>query len=592
MLFFSPSRGKTYNIPDDKVEGFLAKVPDAVPAEEGMTPAPSAAAPVAPAAAPAPEAPAAPTEEGGGFTGGLNALLTGAGRGLTADFLDEIAGLAAAAGGQIGGRLAGVAPEFLAQEDFYTQGREEEQARQRKLEQESPLLTMAGQVAGALPYAAAAPAAAPAMFGARFAQAAPAALAYGAASGLGQTDIKSPSGPTADIPLDLAENIALGGGAGLLGVAGGAAVGTAASRVREAIARKLAQIGEKADKARVLTAGKPALKEAKKGQGGVDVKEVARVMREVGLGGIKTPSAILARAKAVEEEAGSLVGRIVSEVDAASGGFLKKAEDAKAKAALAAEQNDFILWEKLSKEAEAAEAAAAARRVSGDEISKRLEAQARELMTKQGAKTPEQLDELTAKTYKKLMKAAEQMGGRQLSLTEAQGRLGPLAQTARFEAGAPDIKVTAAAKGARGESRALREQMDIAAEEAFPSMASTPTLEAPLARVGKGERLTEAPTGRAGYQSARRVYDVMQDIIPSAEKEVARFEEMGLLSPARYLEPYAAGAKATAREMAGRMSPKAREMLVPTQERILRSLPYGAESFAEMLRQIDEEAAQ
>lgn len=149
MRFFVPSSGKfTKDIPDNQVKGFLSHYPDAIPAEEGMTPNPSAAPAIAPAAKALQETQAAaPASEPEGSW--LDALATGAGRGLTADFLDELRGAAAAAGGQIGGRLAGVAPEFLAQENFYEQGRNEERARQKKLEEESPWLTAGGAMAGA-----------------------------------------------------------------------------------------------------------------------------------------------------------------------------------------------------------------------------------------------------------------------------------------------------------------------------------------------------------------------------------------------------------------------------------------------------------
>lgn len=580
--FFVPSRNRHYKIPEDKLAEFMRVNPDAVPAETPAAP-PAAAAPSVPAAPAA--APAAPAEEGG-MMRNLAALATGAGRGLTADFLDEIAGAAAAAGAKFGGE--GVAPEFLAQEDFYAQGREEEQARQAALAKESPLLTLGGQIVGSLPYAAMAPTGA-ATFAGRVAQAAPSAAAYGAATGVGRTDIFGTPDTAKETAAELAKNVGVDVGAGLLGAAGGAAVGTAASSARAFLARKLAEIGAEADLARVATAGKKAVESAKKGMGGVDVKETARVMRATGLGGVQTPKAIQAKAQAVEEEAGGLIGRIVSEVDAASGGFLKKAEDARAAAAVAAERNDFISWEQLSREAEQAEAAAASRRVSGDEVAKRLESQANELMAEQGATSPGDLDELTSKTYKKLIKAADQMRGRTLSLAEAQGRLRPLAITSRFESGAPDVKVTASAKGARGESRAIREQMDVAAEEALPPGGAM--VQHPLALVGgRAGPPTQAPGGREAYQSARRVYDVMQDIIPSAEKEAARFKEMSIVSPARYLEPYAAGVKARGMELAQTAAPQARTALLSPQERILASLPYGAESFADMLRQIDEES--
>lgn len=666
-------------------------------------------APAAPAAAAAPETPAAPAEEGGGFMRGLKALATGAGRGLTADFLDEIAGVAAAAGGQIGGRLAGVPSEFLAQEDFYTQGREEEQARQRQLEQESPLLTMAGQVAGALPYAAAAPTAAPATIGARFAQAAPAALAYGAASGLGQTDIKSPDGPTADVPLDLAKNIAVSGGAGLLGAAGGAAVGTAASRFREVIARKLAEFGEKADEARVLTAGKKALKAAEKEQGGVDVKEVARIMREPGveLGGVRTPADIFAKGKDVKKEAGALIGRIADDVDAASGGFLKKAQDARAQAAQIAEQIDSAVAQKeaaaddarrlvsaateklerareaqnisvlrggkkamtkseamqilqshamnpeaidptavaqarsvvsmpagspaptdsaaynqmlaklkadvddltkkadaasreviaarntdqskliadLTKQADEAEAAAAKRRVSAKTVSDRVRSEAEQFRASQGGAFQ---DPVSKAKYEEMLRYADEFAAAgDVSLSQAQEKLKALGKVAKFDKGAQDIDVTAKAQAAREQNRAIREQMTAAATEALPP--GSPSIESAFSRIGRGQTLAEAPSGGEALQSARRVYDVMQDIVPSAKEEARRIAELPLVS--RMRQSYEPSLKASARERAGALSPKAREMLVPTQERILRSLPYGAESFAEMLRQIDEESA-
>lgn len=712
MRLFVPSKGKFANVPDDKVAAFMKTYPDAVPAEEGMTPTPETPRAVAPAPAPTPTA-AAPAEEGG-FMDSLAALATGAGRGLTAEFLDEIAGAAAMLGARYGSE--GVAPEFLAQEDFYTQGREEEQARQRRLEEQSPFLTAAGQIGGAIAPAllTGGAAAAPTTLGARFAAAAPAAAGYGAATGVGRTDILGTPATTKQTAKELAKNVAVDTALGLGGAGLGAAAGQAASGVRGYVARKLAEFGSEADKLRVATAGPAALKAAEKGQGGVDVKETARVMREVGLGGVKTPAAIKAGAEKTEEEAGALIGRIVDEVDAASGGFLKKAQDARSQAAQLAEQIDSVVAQKqatadearrlvslateklerareaqnisvlrggkkamtkqeamqvlqshaenpeaidatavaqarsvvsmpagapaptdgaaynkmlaglkadvdeltkradaasreviaarntdqskavadLIKQAEQAEAQAASRRVSGDEVAKRLESRARSLMVEQGAQAPEQLDELTGKTYKKLVGAADQMRGRQLSLSEAQGRLRPLAVTARFEAGAPDIKVTAAAQGAREQSRAIREGMDIAAEEAFPTMAATPALESPLARVGKGARLTEPPTGKTGYQSARRVYDVMQDIIPATEQQSARIKsEYGMLNPRRYAESYLPGLQATGAELAQTMAPRAETALLTPQERALRSLPYGAVAIEDMLRQIDEESA-
>lgn len=709
MLFFSPSRGKTYNIPEDKVAGFLAKVPDAIPAEEGATPVPSAAPPAASVAT----QPAPPSETS--LLRDLEALGTAGGRGLMAEFADELAGAGWLVGSKLAPAMFGVSPEAMAEQDWYALGREEEQARQHKLQEESPWLTGAGQVAGAIaPALLTGGATAPTTLGARFAAAAPAAAGYGAATGVGRTDILGTEQGAAATLGELAQNVATDVGAGLAGAGFGAAGGQAAARTREALAKRLAAIGAEADKLRVATAGPAALKAAEKGQGGVDVKEAARVMREVGLGGVKTPAAIKAGAEKTEEEAGALIGRIVDEVDAASGGFLKKAQDARSQAAQLAEQIDSVVAQKqatadearrlvslateklerareaqnisvlrggkkamtrqeamqilqshaenpeaieatavaqarsvvsmpagapaptdgaaynqmlaglkadvdeltkradaasreviaarntdqskavadLIKQAEQAEAQAAARRVSGDEIAKRLESQARDLMTQQGAQAPGQLDELTSKTYKKLVGAADQMRGRQLSLSEAQGRLRPLAVTARFEAGAPDIKVTAAAKGAREQSRAIREQMDVAAEEAFPTMAATPALESPLARVGKGARLTEPPTGRTGYQSARRVYDVMQDIVPSAEQQAARIRsEYGMLNPRRYAESYLPGLQASGAELAQTMAPKAETAFLTPQERALRSLPYGAVTIEDMLRQIDEESA-
>jgi hypothetical protein len=695
-------------------KGFkVAEQQAAAPPAAASAPAPSPTAPAAPAASMAAEVPAVPAEEGGGFPSGLNALLTGAGRGATFDFLDELRGAAAAAGGQIGGRLAGVPAEFLAQEDFYTQGREEEQARQRKLEEESPLLTMAGQVAGALPYAAlapAAPAAAPATLGARFAQAAPAAAAYGALSGVGQTDIKSPEGPSADVPLDLAKNIAISGGAGVLGAAGGAALGTAASRVRELIARKLASIGEKADEARVLTAGKKALKAAEKEQGGVDVKEVARVMREPGvaLGGVRTPADIFAKGKDVKKEAGTLISRIVSDVDAASGGFLRKAQDARAQAAQIAEQIDSAVAQKeaaaddarrlvsaaaeklerareaqnisvlrggkramtkpeamqilqshamdpeaidpvavtqarsvvsmpagspaptdnaaynqmlaklkadvddltkkadaasreviasrntdqskliadLTKQADEAEAAAAKRKVSAKTVSDRVRSEAEQFRAGQGGAFQ---DPASKAKYEEMLRYADEFAAAgDVSMSQAQEKLKALGKVAKFDKGAKDIDVESKAQAAREQNRAIREQMTAAASETLPPGSSS--IDSALARIGKGQPLAEAPSGGEALQSARRVYDVMQDIVPSAKEEAKRLAELPFMS--RLKQSYEPSLKASGRELAGRLPPKAREMLVPTQERILRSLPYGAESFAEMLRQIDEEAAQ
>jgi hypothetical protein len=674
-------------------------------------PAPAAAAPAAAAPAAAPFAGGVSPEKEEGFLRSMEALLTGAGRGVTADFLDEIAGTFAAAGGQIGGRLAGVPSEFLAQEDFYTQGREEEQARQEALQKESPLLTMGGQILGTLPFAAAAPGGATTLAG-RFAQAAPAAAAYGVATGVGRTDIRDPNGPSADVPLDLAKNIGIDVGAGLIGAGGGAVLGTAASRAREAIARKLADIGKEADKARVLTAGKKALEEVEK-PGRPGVEETARYMRATEMGGVQSPIKLAERAAAVEKESGSIIGRILGDVDEASGGLMKKAQEARAQASQMSEQIDSLVVQKqatadearrlasvaadklerarenqmqasmrgpkrmtrdqaarllaggvtedmdpaiiaeargvlsapmgaptpsagadynkylaglkadadealkkadeasraviaarntdeakivadLSKQADELEAQAAKRKVSAADVAGRMRAAAETMRKEQGETFT---DPLLQKTYTDLMKYADEFAsGGDISLKQAQKKLESLGVVAKYEKGAADLNVPAAARAAREQNRALREAQATAATEAFPS--GSMAQEGPYARIGRGGEITAAPTGGEALQSTRRAYQVAKGIKESAKKEAERIEAMpsfdlrSLQTPlAKAYEAYKPSITASMYEKAKSMAPEAGTALLGPQERLLASLPYGAESFADMIRQIDEEAA-
>lgn len=785
----------------------------------GIIPEAPPAAPTAPAAVAAPAAPA-PAAEEGSLWRDLSAAATGFGRGFTADFLDEIAGLAAAAGGQIGGRLAGVDPELLAQEDFYTQGREEEQARQKKLQEESPWLTAAGQIPGAMltgsvlgrfvgggPTISMSPGVTAAS---QFAQAAPAAAAYGAMSGVGRTDVKSPEagrelgteqGPSADVPTALLGNVALDAGLGVAGAGLGAAAGAGASAARARLARMLTEIGDEADAARVAQAGPGALKEAQKGQGGVDVKEAARVMRARNLGGLTTPGRLLKKAKSEQEDAGALIRRIIGEVDQQSAGLMKQLDDAeqafasaqddiqtkladKAKAAevaaksadeieasLAAAEKRFLeesaelrraasgsgvpAPRKATREplvmidessalaaeekaaAEQAEAAAkeaslaadalaaqakramdeilapraglvdqsewrsamtraiqmksqadaatseaarltqeAARRtsalgkgtvipspatpeplsmrsvvsaqkslnarqkdidmmrataqksreeatrlaqealpappqqatldalraridklteevskrkVSGDEVAKRLEREAADILKSQNRK-PEQLAAVDKAKYDALLDAAERNKGLQLSLRETQASLPGLARAAQFKKGADEAVSGGRALAAREESRGLRSGMDAAVEAAIPATSPSDIVTSPLATVGRGGPVTGPVTGRDAYGSARRVYDVMEDIVPSAEKEAARIRSMGFMSPTGAMEAVAPGLRTVGLEGARSLG----EFVRPAMPMMSRppAAPYGAETFADMIRRIDEEAQQ
>lgn len=574
--FFVPSRNRHYKIPEDKLAEFMRVNPDAVPAEAGKMLAAPLAAPAAPAATPA--AAPAPAEEGG-MMRNLAALATGAGRGLTADFLDEIAGAAAAAGAKFGGE--GVAPEFLAQEDFYAQGREEEQARQAALAKESPLLTLGGQIVGSLPYAAMAPTGA-ATFAGRVAQAAPSAAAYGAATGVGRTDILGTPDTAKETAAELAKNVGVDVGAGLLGAAGGAALGATASRAREYIARQLADV----DKARVLTAGEAALEEAAK-PGKPGVEETARYMRATGMrGAMMSPEDLARRASEVENESGQIIGRIVSEVDAMYGGLMARSQSLRTQADQIVGA-DPVAAQSLYAQADQIASEAAKRTVSGKSVADSMRSSAEELRLAQGGTLT---DPISEKTYRDLLRYADKIeSGGNITLAQAQDKLKKLAVAAKYDKGATDLKVPAAAQAARAQSRAIRQTQVAAATEAFP--AGTMPSPGPYAKIGRGAPITTDPTGGEALQSTRRAYQVAELIKKSAGEEAKRISNMPSSKIlAKISQSYGPSLKAALTEKTKSMAPNLSTALLSPQERILASLPYGAESFADMLRQIDEES--
>ena len=353
MFFFSPSRGKTYEIPEDKLADFLGKVPDAIPVEDGMTPVWPPAAPAAPAAAAAPEAPAAPAEPETTFSGLLGAMARGAA---------PIAGGAALGGlmaaptgiGIPAGMVAGAGTAALTQliadpamglinwaagtdypmpskalEDMLTElGVPEPKTAAERLVQQATA-GAAGAVGGAGLARTIATPAAGAVSGAETlaqriaAQAAkqPGAQAFaGGAAGLaGQAAAEEGVGP---------------GGQALAALAGGVAGGALTQArtpqsLREAQIRSLEKRGAGADVARVKTAGPKAI-ELAEATGGAGIKETARVMREAGMGGIMSPQALSARAGTVIEETNALIGRIVEDVDKQGAAMRQQADELRA----------------------------------------------------------------------------------------------------------------------------------------------------------------------------------------------------------------------------------------------------------------------
>lgn len=331
MKFFVPSTGKyTKDIPDDKVAGFMAHYPDAVPA----TGQPTVSAASTPAATPAePDLYSKylkPVVE--------NPFVVGAERGFTAEFAPAVSGAMSLLASKVLSPAEGVAPEFLNQEDWYLRGREEQKAMQQRLQEESPWLTGAGAVTGGILGAAgmstlapAAATAAPASAlewmaagpgrlvpaAARTALALPGAAAYGAATGVGKTDILGTPEPLGEKAAELAKNVGTGVVESVPAAVAGSVIAPAvAGGIRSGLSAAQRKAQEFADKALLAKAGPQIAERLQAGTlGGVDQPEVVRVMREAGMGKKWGPEALQTEAKAAAEESGGMLGRMRAEID-------------------------------------------------------------------------------------------------------------------------------------------------------------------------------------------------------------------------------------------------------------------------------------
>lgn len=364
MLFFSPSRGKTYDIPEDKLADFLGKVPDAIRAEEGMTPVPPSAAPAAPAAVPMTEAPAATAEPETTVSGLLGSFARGAAPVAAGAMMGAPlgpAGMAAGAGaGALWQLLADPAMGFInwaagtdypmptktLEKALSDLGIAEPKTAAERLVQQATAGAYGGVGGAGLAQTIAGPAAGAVSGGQTLTQ----RVATQAAK---QPGVQAFAGGTAGLAGQAAAEEGVGpGGQALAALAGGMAGGVGAGRVagrpvptagvieppvpaavpsrpREALTKMLENIGKEADVARVKTAGPKAIDLAE-ATGGAGVKETARVMRAAGMGGIKSPKAIAGRAGEVIEETNALIGRIVEEVDTQGAAMMRQADELRA----------------------------------------------------------------------------------------------------------------------------------------------------------------------------------------------------------------------------------------------------------------------
>lgn len=350
MRLFVPSTGKFANVPDNKLSGFLKQYPDAIPAEEGITPIPSTPRVVAPAPSTkpqtAPVAAEAPETTLGGMLGGA---VRGAGPVATGALLGALTrspkGVAAGAGaGALWQMLADPAMGFInyaagtnfpmptkALEDFLTElgVPEPDTAAERVVQQAAS--GMAAAMGGVGVARAAAPAVAPVSptVTQRVLQtmaAEPGMQAVAGGAGGAASQIAAESG--ASLPVQM-----------MAGVLGGAGAGAAMSRTptptvargRERL-RQLAQ--EQAEKARLATAGPGFVEDLESGLiRGVDQPEALRIMRELDLSrGVMSPTEVAKRAGVKREEAGAIIGRIYSEIDEQAGGYMKRAKELRAEA--------------------------------------------------------------------------------------------------------------------------------------------------------------------------------------------------------------------------------------------------------------------
>lgn len=350
-----------------------------------------AAAPATPSAAPAATpTPAAAPAEPDFYSEYLKPVVespfvVGAERGLTAEFAPALSGAASLLASKVMPAAEGVAPEFLNQEDWYLRGREEQKAMQQRLQEESPWLTGAGAVTGGILGAAgmstlapAAATAAPASAlewmaagpgrlvpaAARTALALPGAAAYGAATGVGKTDILGTPEPLGEKAAELAKNI----GTGVVesvpaAVAGSVIAPTIAGGIRSGLSAAQRKAQEFADKALLAKAGPQIAERLQAGTlGGVDQPEVVRVMREAGMGKKWGPEALQTEAKAAAEESGGMLGRMRAEIDRQATALRSRAAESRT----AGEAKQKELTAKYADKLKAAQEAAA----KADELEK------------------------------------------------------------------------------------------------------------------------------------------------------------------------------------------------------------------------------
>lgn len=444
-----------------------------------------------------------------GKPGALRSLWEGARQGFTMGFSDEGSGLVHALMTKALPVADGVDPSF--KEDFvdsYRGARDQDRATDAAAKEAHPWLHGAGEVGGNVVTGIAT--------GSLAAKAAPAAAAKlaslaagnpilnsairGAVSGAAQGTVQGLGGSNAE---GYVENLADAGLGGVVGAVGGGALGALGKAAGPAIVSKLQDWGKGADRLRVLTAmgatggsiARPrVIKEVEAVPGGV--KEAARVMREHGMTSkIGKTASLLENADKANREANDVIGRIIEDVDDAgvpisAKGFADRLE---------------------------AEAAGLLRNPEKDALAQAL----RDRAAQYRQRFPDDA---------------------QMTMREAQDVVSSLGKTVNWTNAANGQVLPAAKEGAAMATRAMREQMDNAAEAAF---AGKPLPEL----VGTAKQVfPKGPpqTALEAYKQARRVSQVSNIVKDNAEESVARAAKRNVVSlsdgPAMEIAGAAAGA--------------------------------------------------
>jgi hypothetical protein len=359
----------------------------------------------------------------------------------------------------------------------YEQERDAQRSRSRTAQEQNPGLAIAGEVP-AFAASALIPAAGGATRLARAARTLGSGAALSGAMSAGASEEDTASGVAADT----AGGAAVGAGVGALGSALVGAPG-ALRRYLRTRPGGVEGLSRAADEARVLTsmgatggtiARPQVLREATRVPGGVP--EVARVMRENGMGGFSSAENLAEAATRNAERSRDAIGTIIEGVDDANV------------------------------------------RIDAREFGRRLREAADELRSR-----PEMDD--VAEGLRRRAATYEERFPEGMTMRQAQTLVADLGNIPNWVNAATGQRMPAGQQGAIASTRALRGQMDEAAEEAFSRTgAEVPEelAESGVYRTAIGRNTNAGRSALEGYRGARRLNQVSRIVGDAAEESTQR----------------------------------------------------------------------